>query len=143
MSVYPCACDPEKGTGITKVFLSPRPILAILDAIMQCGMQRLKSAVGPPHGNRVAHLSITAAIIGRAPAALGKSGAAIEMDRVIVGAHFEKEVLRALRGRPALPVGEQAAADPLPPPRRIDREQQQFAPRPSEDRKSTRLNSSH
>src|SRR3546814_9292757 len=77
MSVYPCACDPEKGTGITKVFLSPRPIHAILDAIMQCGMQRLKSAVGPPQGNRVAHLSITAAIIGREPAALGKSGAAI------------------------------------------------------------------
>src|SRR3546814_2467675 len=54
------------------------------------------------------------------------------MDRVIVGAHFEKEVLRALRGRPALPVGEQAAADPLPPPRRIDGEQQQFALRPSD-----------
>src|SRR3546814_9620727 len=96
MVFYPCACDPEKGTGITKCFLAPRPIHAILDAIMQCGMQRLKSAVGPPHGNRVANLSITAAIIGRAPAALGKSGAAIEMDCVIVGAHFEKEVLRAL-----------------------------------------------
>src|SRR3546814_12948398 len=105
MSVYPCACDPEKGTGITKFFLSPRPIHAILDAIMQCGMQRLKSAVGPPHGNRVAHLSITPPIIGRAPAPLPKSGAALEMHRVIVCSHFVNEVLRALPSRPSLPVG--------------------------------------
>src|SRR5690606_6471937 len=122
MSAYPCACDPEKGTGITEVFLFPRPIHAILGTIMQCGMQRLKGILGPPHGNRVAHLSVAAAIIARTPTALGKARAAIEVNRVVGGAHFEEEVLRALGGRPALPVGEQAAADPLPAPCRIDGE---------------------
>src|SRR3546814_15021798 len=66
---------------------------------------------GPPHGDRIAHLAVATAIIGRAPAAFGKAGPAIEVDRVIVGAHFQKEILRSLCHRPVPPLGQQAPAD--------------------------------
>src|SRR3546814_14914205 len=85
-------------------------------------------------------LAVATAIIGRAPAAFGKAGPAIEVDRVIVGAHFQKEILRSLCHRPVPPLGQQAPADPPSPPRRIDGEQQQFAFRPGDAlrRKATR-----